>query len=990
MKKSPGQTKTKKVVLKETTSNKPKTYRKYSSIRKTKIKKVLKKEKIDIRSLDWLRSIAILLMVFTHVTSIFYSFKNDNFIEYISLAGGTLCFTLFLFVSGGSTYISTDGFEKVKGSKIVRKSLNILLVYYLTATISLWAFNLGFPGEISIEWVREFVRLFFFQKIPPYTEYLLPFFIISISILFYKKIYKAISENLVILTLTSAIFYSIGFLIFSIDFGDRRLNILKAILGGHNDIHTFPVLQYVVIFFVGIYLGKLLLRRYLNNDIKALYDIRVVAAVLGGLTVSVAFIYEFVTPITFLNYSVYTGRFPPSVTFIGIGLFVSSLLLLFFEYLDSKKLLKNGVLSKYIEFVSRNSLGFFFWHLVLIFSIKSVFDENKTDLIDDPTIIVVLWALIVLLCVGLIIITNRIKKLFFKKDVSIQFALTSLFLLSILTVRYAIVRNNAYAEVENYEVVPEVTRDLSTNDSNWWDNEYYGKVEILVDKDNFLGSTNWIRVEINHSDFIEQGLSFFPDGKDLRIVKFDEGFTEIASGFENPDTTATSIFFKVDQDSSARYYLYFGNEFPAERVQFDDLNNIRNAEYTGISGLMLKEINLDLERKWNLRGFKDLRGDSLNFEVTSDMSELEMVEFKILNEQQEEILSGNLDDYNEIGKNYSIPIRELSVGTYFIELADIEINEDIQLIQSKRQRFFISYPIFVNWSMDWEGFGVNQEDLNDIADIVSKYGVKLTHYFNPRIYVTDQYTGNAVSRELAIYYTNWVINRRNTYREEIGLHIHLYPDLLNEVGIEPVSGAGIVGIGRDEHMLQSYSVEDLVEIFEWSIEKFEENNIGMPLAFRSGAWMSGPNVLEALEEVGILIDSSGRTAGVLNPSIGASSRIPWNLTATTKPYQPNIDDINSAAPPNFDLWEFPNNGADSYWFSAEEMISRFNQNYKTIMEEPQVVTYLSHPHQFKTFDSQKIRGLLGYIDQYDYSEDKGPAVYSTLEKVYYEYSLNLF
>jgi hypothetical protein len=312
------------------------------------------------------------------------------------------------------------------------------------------------------------------------------------------------------------------------------------------------------------------------------------------------------------------------------------------------------------------------------------------------------------------------------------------------------------------------------------------------------------------------------------------------------------------------------------------------------------------------------------------------------------------------------------------------------------------------WSLDWEGFGVNQFDLDDIVDISTKYEMPIVQYFNPRIYLENS-SGSGVNKGAASYYTSWVLGRK-AKGDEIGLHIHLYPDLIDGVEkhfatdttpdddsdepvvdqIEPIyQPAGLVGIGRTENSLAAYSREDLVKIFQWSLDKFKENNLPFPTSFRSGAWMSSTNVLSALEGVGIAIDSSGRTGGDLNPSIPSSNDIPWSLSATTYPYKPDKGNINTwSSGDRFNVWEFPNNGADSYWFSKEELISRFDANYKGknyVVKRAQVVTYLSHPHGFKQFDSAKIRAALEHASKFKYKDDNGPVVFGTFENIFKEW-----
>ncbi len=969
--------------------------------KKTKQKPLLTKDyvkvtkslplKIRIQSLDWLKAATILLMIFTHVTAIFFSFKSNSLIQYISLAGGTFCFTWFLLLSGSGNFLATKGFTSVKKSKLIKKSLIILVAFYLTAGLSLWVFGLGFYGTPSLEWIRDLVRIFFFQRIPPYTEYLIPFVFLTLSVALFSGFYRKVSKSIFLTALLSIIFYFWGYITYNIDLGDLRSNTFKSIFAGYSDTHTFPMLQYFMVFLIGIFVGKLLYGMYAN---KAHSKFK-----LGVLTMAVAVfaalgsvIFQLNQQIDFLNFSVYTGRFPPSLVFITIGIAAAYLMLIVLDRIVKTPVLQNKIIRSVIEFISKNSMLFFFWHIVIILFAKAFLAGYAIYYFNRSISIIAFW-LITVVATGIAVkFTNILNKRFLSNNSSQKaLSLITLGLLSFSLIAYAYNQNRDYTSQLQIRAESSFERVLDTTGKSWWNDEYLGRAEIIIPIGMVQSSGQTIAFSINHAEYISKGYSLFQDGKDIRVISFNQEYKEIPTVIENPGSDKITVKFKLAESRGTRYFFYFGNQYPSEKQVVEDLQSYASTFDVELAQPEFKEISLNLLKKWHLKGFNDNRDSTLSFALVSEKSSLSKVRFAITDEAGKELKSGLVDEFQTSTPfNYSVPLADLPVGTYFIETIDIEVKNGIQIYESKKNRFFVSYPIFVNWSLDWEGFGVNQVDLIDIADIVNKYGAKITHYFNPRIYVENQFSPFPVPPDHATYYTNWILQRRAEFGEEIGLHIHLYPDLLAQVEVEKVPGSEIVGIGRDETKLQAYSYEDLMKVFEWSIEKFKERGIGQPVSFRSGAWMSGPNVLKALQDSGISVDSSGRTSGLLNPSVGSSTPIPWNLAITTKPYKPNINDINSSLPPTLNLWEFPNNGADSYWFDANELVKRFLANYKPIMDSPQVVTYLSHPHQFKTFDSNKIRGLFDQTGMHDYAKDSGPLVYSTLESIYFNFDMTLF
>ncbi|BCX13725.1 MAG: hypothetical protein KatS3mg085_257 [Candidatus Dojkabacteria bacterium] len=90
-----------------------------------------------------------------------------------------------------------------------------------------------------------------------------------------------------------------------------------------------------------------------------------------------------------------------------------------------------------------------------------------------------------------------------------------------------------------------------------------------------------------------------------------------------------------------------------------------------------------------------------------------------------------------------------------------------------------------------------------------------------------------------------------------------------------------------------YTEEELTKVFRWGREKLSGNGLGLPISYRTGAWMSGVNVLKAAQNAGFLIDTTGRTGGSISQTNPNYLISPWNLTETTYPYLPSVNDINS-------------------------------------------------------------------------------------------------
>jgi hypothetical protein len=948
--------------------------------------------------IDILRACAVLLMILTHVVALTFDHSNAPWLQTVSLLGGTLCFTMFLFLLGVSnsiSYISEDlepEEESRKKHKLLWRVFQIAILYY-TVAFFVTLVNTNMLANLNNnQKIYELLRVFYLQNIPQFSEFMIALALFLFSTIFFRGLYRKIISSIWLVSVVSLAMYFIGFLLSYVNVQDSRIEVWKSLIVGGQNMNTFPIFQYTPVLIIGLYIGNLLIRKQLIINRFRKYAL--ISSGLFGIYVISALVYIFYRPLSLFEIRLVEGRFPPSIAFIAFGLAICIAIFTIGQFISKRASLNYLVITKVFSFISKHSLTYVLWHIVLLYTYKFVYESINSQQLQTSSaaIVIVLNLVILFVSTFIIYITNFInQRIFASKSTYTKFLLGKVvvILFALLGIALMIFRNIDLFHSSDLSVSASTERILDVqSQSNWWNQEYSSRQSILIDKSNFLQAQVIVYLEINHADLVNTKKSFFVDGTDMRIIKNNnQASNEIPSLIQDSNTDKTKIFFTVNTNEIADYSLYFGNEYASERIAPTENLDLSAAVLVPVGDVESHPIELRINKKWHLLGYNDPKDFQL--QILLDSAEpLSMVEFVVFNNDR------TIGTFNNVVSSadtiYAIPIEGLAPGIYNIKAQSIIVTDSIEKLESKTYRFFISYPVFINWSLDWEGFAVNQIDLDDISDIAKKYQIPITHYFNPRIYVKDQFDNYPISADLARYYTNWVINRRSQLGEEIGLHIHMYPDLLKELEIEEKPNAALIGIGRNETRIDSYTVAELDTVFSWSIERFLENGLGVPRSFRSGAWMSGPNVLQSLENNGFWYDSSGRTAGLLNPSIASSNQIPWNLSITTKPYKPNVSDINSAQSPTFNLWQFPNNGADSFWFSQMELINRFNANFSEINEGPQVVTYLSHPHSFKAYDSEKIRGLFDYLQQHSINNDKGPVVYTTLENVYLNYNLDLF
>ncbi len=199
-------------------------------------------------SLDIMRSIAVLLMIWAHVVSFLYlygtNYTSESFLNLTRNFGDTVCFTTFFFVSGASLFflVIKKGNDDSKNwpiirKKMVKRSLVFLLGYYLLAIITAWG---------SIGNIRDFLDILLLIDVPGFTEFLIPFILFTLIIIPFRKSLNFILKqkfSLFYILGIGAILYALGYWLYGISL-DYPWGNYKALLAGQENIIRFPVLQY--------------------------------------------------------------------------------------------------------------------------------------------------------------------------------------------------------------------------------------------------------------------------------------------------------------------------------------------------------------------------------------------------------------------------------------------------------------------------------------------------------------------------------------------------------------------------------------------------------------------------------------------------------------------------------------------------------------------------------------------------------------------------
>jgi len=910
--------------------------------------------------LDMLKGVTVLLMVLAHTIGFTHN-SSSEFLTGLRQLGDTVSFTAFLFASGALTYIAYLKHTVIDDNnlyiRVINRALKLLLAYYLVAVVStLHSLPSDFNGLINYVF-----QIVFLIKVPGYTEFLLPFIFFTLTIIPLKKLYQLLSNSILSAVFAGAAIYFLGFALhnFAPDFP------YKSLISGQDGQYSFPVLQYFIVFAVGLSWGKTLI------ETSAKQKRRMLATSIAFILAGFLFIIELLPLSDNLIRPLF--RWPPSIAFLTLGLIYTYLVYAVAE-IEKPQTGRFALITKLFMYQGRYLFDFYLVHIILLQLYSLVYGKK----FSTPTAIFFLYVLTLTATYAILFIKNKLfttnKTKTKRSKKSMRLNLPVILVLIALAAFAGSLRLVFYSDKPKDKPTPDKTQQQEEAKDYWWDDNYSYRQNILVKNSSEQNKPagSWASLTIDHKTLTSLGKTL-SSGDDLHIIYQEKDvYRDVPIKLLNPDKNTTEIIFQTFADISSsktdvNYYLYFGNNLATTYTSVDDYSD--NLDYTDIQATLGEEelhpYFISTGRTWFLKGEELLQDETvMNIKTqTIDKEINSLLYYQLVGTQVKKQMIQKNGIYQA-----SVSTEDLNTGTYKVQVisADGKIKSNIVGVK-------ISYPLYVIWSMDWEGYDCNNTYLTSINDLANKYNVPITHFYNPRIYV-------GLSKTRQTYLDNWIKQRRDNHGDEIEMHMHMFFDMVQAAGVTPIKTPQWTNYkdGKDVPATV-YSTEDFTKILNWGRAEFKTHGLGEPIAFRSGAWYANTAILQSIENAGFSIDSSGRTKYAWG-----TNKIPgfWDLKSTTKPYMPAKANQNIAGTPSFDLYEFPNNGADSWTYSGAQMIARFNENYKNKpLKERQAITYLSHPHGFNV-DGPKMTQLFNHINQYAYSYDKGPVKFVRLADAY--------
>jgi predicted deacetylase len=529
-----------------------------------------------------------------------------------------------------------------------------------------------------------------------------------------------------------------------------------------------------------------------------------------------------------------------------------------------------------------------------------------------------------------------------------------------------------------YELIPIQTEDKP--ELKWWDMAWSSAYRIKVTNTTYgeLTTENYAEFIFDHKSLVDSKKSDI-EGNDLRVLYQNKKNEIINLKFNATElnTEKAKLTFNLAENlprryATQRYFLYFENSSALTNNYKEDKPEIVPvATVTEIIESLNSVFNISVGRKWYLKG--------------SNLPQ----EYKVLNASVKVNPTFALEErvaYAEVENNNALKSTALVKNNETTVIFDVSaLNPGVHLLKvgiddyESVYPFYVSYPLYATWTMDWEGYDVKDEYLNNLDELANDNGMPITHFFNPRIYIN-----NSISPSRRTFLTNWVKDRKALRGDEISMHLHMHYDFIEAAGlerrIEPSWGGSDDGY---DVLTAAYPPEEFSVILDFALQQFRNNNLPTPVGYRAGGWFVNLDNLKVLPEKGFKYDSSGREYYIFGRN---AVRGFWNLRSTTKPYKISANDQNSNRPPTINLWQFPNNGADSTNLKETEMIKRLNDNFNgQPLNDKQVITFLSHPHWFNQ-DYPRMKALFAEMNQYKAENDGGPVIYITLEEAYSIYN----
>lgn len=305
-----------------------------------------------------------------------------------------------------------------------------------------------------------------------------------------------------------------------------------------------------------------------------------------------------------------------------------------------------------------------------------------------------------------------------------------------------------------------------------------------------------------------------------------------------------------------------------------------------------------------------------------------------------------------------------------------------------RVTFHRSHALYVLMSTDWDFADPGDGSLHFQDLMHARHpDMKLSMFVGPYTF-----TDPAVSEARRTALVSWLTTQRDTFGDEIGLHIHPYCNFVTYAGKACITDQSTVYANDATGYtgkVSAYGEADFADLLGVADQLFIDRGLGKPVTFRAGGWTASLETERALASRGYVADSSALNWARLEEweGQGTGELYRWNMENwapigdTSQPYYPSMNAILTGAPPALSILEVPDNGIMVDYVSTAEMKQIFDANFDgTALATPRTVMMGFHPSTtFSQPEFARIEDLLTYADARLASRDAGPVVYAVLK-----------
>ena len=289
--------------------------------------------------------------------------------------------------------------------------------------------------------------------------------------------------------------------------------------------------------------------------------------------------------------------------------------------------------------------------------------------------------------------------------------------------------------------------------------------------------------------------------------------------------------------------------------------------------------------------------------------------------------------------------------------------------------FKASAPVYVVWTLDFEGDAASDVALGNTAAIADRFGIPMTIMWNPRVWTTTEVTSERAAAMLA-----WT-NTRGANADEVGLHIHAWTDFVRAAGVTPRTAPNWAGRSDGYDVpLTAFTEAETRKLIDAAVSLMTSHGLPSPRTFRAGGLFANAANLRAIAAAGFTVDTSATPAGPFG-----SLQLPWTLAKDAQPYHPSATDANASG--DLALLELPNIAGNTYGFTVTSIQRTIGEDLAMLPPAgqaamaPRVLTLVSHPATIDLTERAAIEALFAALNAYRYERDAGPLRFVTASQV---------